>query len=77
MKHGTKSLQRTSPADGQTIHGRLRPAIRPVTPERAGNPALTALRLPNQLAAMPDTHQPNASFHAIRLTSGSRSLQSP
>ena len=31
---GTKPLQAVSPTDGQTIHGRLRPAVRQVIPER-------------------------------------------
>lgn len=74
---GTKPLQAVSPTDGQTIHGRLRPAVRQVIPERVGDHSLAGLLLPNPLAAMPGAYQYAALFHAMRLTSEKRSLQSP
>ena len=77
MKRGTNPLQAASPTDGQTIHGRLRPAVCQVIPERVGNFSLAGLLLPNSLAAMPGAHQSAALFHAMRLTSGVLALQSP
>ena len=77
MKRGIKPLRAVSPTDGQTIHGRLRPAVCQVIPERLGNHSRAGLLLPNPLAAMPGAHQSAALFHAMRLTSGKLSLQSP
>lgn len=77
MKRSIKPLQAVSPTDGQTIHGRVRPAVCQVIPERVGNPSLASLLLPNPLAAMPGAHQSAALFHAMRLTSGNLTLQSP
>ena len=77
MKRGINPLQAVSPTDGQIIHGRLRPADCQVIPERVGNPSLAGLLLPNPLAAVPGAHQSAALFHAMRLTSEKRSLQSP
>jgi len=77
MKRGIKTLQADSPTDGQTILGRLRPAVCQVIPERICNPSRAGLLLPNPLAAMPGAHQSAALFHAMRLTSEKRSLQSP
>lgn len=77
MKRGIKPLQAVSPTDGQTILGRVRPAVCQVIPERVGNHSLARLLLPNPLAAMPGMHQTAALFHAMRLTSGDLSLQSP
>ena len=77
MRRGIKSLQAASPTDGQTIHGRLRPAVCQVTPERLGNFSLASLLLSNPFAAMPAAHQSATLFHAMRLTSGVLALQSP
>jgi hypothetical protein len=77
MKRCIKTLQAVSPTDGQTILGRLRPAACQVIPEWVRNPARKGLLLPNPLAAMPGAHQSAALFHAMRLTSRKRSLQSP
>ena len=77
MKRGIKTLQAVSPTDGQTILGRLRPAAYQVIPERIRKHARAGLLLPNSLAAMPGAHQYAALFHAMRLTSEKRSLQSP
>lgn len=77
MKQGINPLLTVSPTDGQTIHGRVRPTVCQVIPERVGNHLLASLLLQNPLAAMPGVHQTAALFHAMRLTSGDLSLQSP
>ena len=47
-----------------------------LTPKKHPQTAYISRSL-NPLAAMPGTHQPTALFHAMRLTSGALSLQSP
>ena len=77
MKRSSNLLQTVSSTNVQTIHGQLCPAACQVIPEWIRNPARKGLLLPNPLAAMPGAHQSAALFHAMRLTSEMRSLQSP
>ena len=77
MKQRIQPFLPASPADGQAILGRARPAVRQLILERVRNRSLAGLLLLNLLPAMPDGHQSTALFHAMRLTSGDLSLQSP
>lgn len=80
MKRSSKSRKLLSSPDGQTIHGRLRPAIHPLTSKQGGSQIPVASRSHNQLAESVVQLVPAKSaglFHAMRLTSGIPSLQSP
>jgi len=77
MKQRVQPFLHTSAADGQTIPGRARPAVGQRTLEQGRNRSLAGLRLLNQRPAMPDSHQSTALLHAMQLTSGDPSLQSP
>ena len=77
MNQRPQPLLPVSSADGQAIPGHARLAVCQVTPEQLGNFSRASLLLSNPFAAMPGAHQSTALFHAMRLTSGVLSLQSP
>jgi hypothetical protein len=77
MKQRIQPLLPVSPADGQTIPGQARPAIRQSAFWWLHEHSRVGLLAVNPRPAGPGTHQFAALFHAMRLTSGNLSLQSP
>jgi len=80
MKRGSKPQQAAFLTDGLTIHGKWRPALHPATLGQPANCPLAAWLPLEPLAAIAATcvaARPAGPLHAMRLTSGKPSLQSP
>ncbi len=77
MKQRLQPLLPVSPADGQTIPGPARPAVRHGASWRLHEYSRVDLLAVNPRPAGPRAYPFAALFHAMRLTSGNRSLQSP
>ena len=80
MKRGGKPQQAAFLTDGLTIHGKLRLVVGRVTLGRPANAPLAAWLPLEPLAAIAATcvaSRPAGPLHAMRLTSGKPSLQSP